>query len=422
MVAHFGGSSPSGSPSSSSASGRRDGESVVNKQTALKKGPWTRAEDAILVEYIKVHGEGNWNAVQRNTSLNRCGKSCRLRWINHLRPNLKKGSFSPQEERPILHLHSQLGNKWARMATHLPGRTDNEIKNYWNTRLKRRIRQGLPLYPNDIAGPHRPQPASSPVQQDRAAVRGRSISHPLPSQSNPTLGPSALSPQSYSHLKTATTFSYSTVPLLSPSGGLAGPYSPTILSPTPIQNRCRDHIYPEATASSFPGFPASSFQFSPSLSFSVNNSSLQLPELPSNQIMPSHVQDPMTEHETRQNTGSTIALLDDLLGQAQALTSNKNLPEQVNHFHHHPGARMVIKNEVREEDRDLARLLQSIPPAGLDGLINDIGYNHDTQQPHLDLDGVANEDNSLGLDIQQLALLFQADPASCPWTSMPKIF
>ncbi|XP_020592623.1 transcription factor MYB48-like [Phalaenopsis equestris] len=116
----------------------------------LKKGPWTAAEDAILIEYVKTHGEGNWNAVQKNIGLQRCGKSCRLRWANHLRPNLKKGSFSPEEEALILYLHSQLGNKWARMAAHLPGRTDNEIKNYWNTRIKRRQRAGLPLYPPNI--------------------------------------------------------------------------------------------------------------------------------------------------------------------------------------------------------------------------------------------------------------------------------
>jgi len=82
----------------------------------LKKGPWTAAEDGILMEYVKKHGEGNWNAVQKNSGLMRCGKSCRLRWANHLRPNLKKGSFSPEEERIIIDLHGKLGNKWARMA------------------------------------------------------------------------------------------------------------------------------------------------------------------------------------------------------------------------------------------------------------------------------------------------------------------
>ncbi|KAL2240010.1 transcription factor GAMYB-like [Sesamum indicum] len=116
----------------------------------LKKGPWTSAEDAILVEYVTKHGEGNWNAVQKHSGLARCGKSCRLRWANHLRPDLKKGAFTPEEERRIIELHAKMGNKWARMAAELPGRTDNEIKNYWNTRIKRRQRAGLPIYPPDI--------------------------------------------------------------------------------------------------------------------------------------------------------------------------------------------------------------------------------------------------------------------------------
>ncbi|GAV76435.1 Myb_DNA-binding domain-containing protein [Cephalotus follicularis] len=116
----------------------------------LKKGPWTSAEDAILMEYVNKHGEGNWNAVQKHSGLSRCGKSCRLRWANHLRPDLKKGAFTQEEERCIIELHAKMGNKWARMAAEMPGRTDNEIKNYWNTRIKRLQRAGLPIYPPDL--------------------------------------------------------------------------------------------------------------------------------------------------------------------------------------------------------------------------------------------------------------------------------
>ncbi|KAL2245738.1 transcription factor MYB101 [Sesamum indicum] len=141
--------------------GLRNPSSAIKSKNALKKGPWTTSEDMILVEYVKKHGEGNWNAVQRNSGLMRCGKSCRLRWANHLRPNLKKGAFSAEEEKLIVELHAKLGNKWARMAAQLPGRTDNEIKNYWNTRLKRRQRAGLPVYPEEVVQQEKHQQLNS---------------------------------------------------------------------------------------------------------------------------------------------------------------------------------------------------------------------------------------------------------------------
>ncbi|KAH0888971.1 hypothetical protein HID58_051400 [Brassica napus] len=152
-------------------------------RVALKKGPWTAAEDEILAAYVRENGEGNWNALQKHTCLARCGKSCRLRWANHLRPNLKKGSFTGDEERIIIQLHAQLGNKWARMAAQLPGRTDNEIKNYWNTRLKRLQRQGLPLYPPDVIPNHQlhPHPQHHHHQQNQ---HQQMYFHPHSSQPN----------------------------------------------------------------------------------------------------------------------------------------------------------------------------------------------------------------------------------------------
>ncbi|KAJ1389228.1 SANT/Myb domain [Sesbania bispinosa] len=78
----------------------------------MKKGPWTPQEDKVLIEYVNKHNERNWNAVQKNFGLLRCGKSCRLRWANHPRPNLKKGSFSQEEETIIIDLHAKIGNKW----------------------------------------------------------------------------------------------------------------------------------------------------------------------------------------------------------------------------------------------------------------------------------------------------------------------
>lgn len=137
----------------------------------LKKGPWTPEEDEKLLGYINTHGHGNWKTLPKHAGLNRCGKSCRLRWANYLRPDIKRGRFSEEEERLIINLHSTLGNKyiylflilfisminlgncscsrfngfdlilyrWSKIATYLPGRTDNEIKNFWNTRIRKKL-------------------------------------------------------------------------------------------------------------------------------------------------------------------------------------------------------------------------------------------------------------------------------------------
>ncbi|KAE8672938.1 Transcription factor MYB32 [Hibiscus syriacus] len=120
------------------------GRSPCCDKNGLKKGPWTQEEDLKLTNYIQVHGPGNWRTLPKNAGMRLCGKSCRLRWTNYLRPDIKRGRFSFEEEETIIQLHSVLGNKWSVIASILPGRTDNEIKNYWNTRIRKRLlRNGI---------------------------------------------------------------------------------------------------------------------------------------------------------------------------------------------------------------------------------------------------------------------------------------
>ncbi|KAK9052514.1 hypothetical protein SSX86_029143 [Deinandra increscens subsp. villosa] len=106
----------------------------------VKRGPWSPEEDAKLKSYIEEHGTGgNWIALPHKIGLKRCGKSCRLRWLNYLRPNIKHGSFSEEEDHIICTLYLSIGSRWSIIAAQLPGRTDNDIKNYWNTRLKKKL-------------------------------------------------------------------------------------------------------------------------------------------------------------------------------------------------------------------------------------------------------------------------------------------
>ncbi|KAM5579548.1 transcription factor MYB1-like [Rosa sericea] len=115
------------------------GRSPCCAKEGLNRGAWTAMEDRILTEYITTHGEGKWRNLPKRAGLKRCGKSCRLRWLNYLRPDIKRGNITRDEEELIIRLHKLLGNRWSLIAGRLPGRTDNEIKNYWNTNIGKKV-------------------------------------------------------------------------------------------------------------------------------------------------------------------------------------------------------------------------------------------------------------------------------------------
>ncbi|XP_050363084.1 transcription factor MYB1-like [Argentina anserina] len=116
------------------------GRSPCCSKEGLNRGAWTALEDKVLASYINTHGEGKWRNLPTRAGLKRCGKSCRLRWLNYLRPDIKRGNISRDEEELIIRLHNLLGNRWSLIAGRLPGRTDNEIKNYWNTTLAKKAK------------------------------------------------------------------------------------------------------------------------------------------------------------------------------------------------------------------------------------------------------------------------------------------
>ncbi|XP_050229069.1 transcription factor MYB20 [Mercurialis annua] len=151
-------------------------------KVGLKKGPWTAEEDKKLIHFILTNGQCCWRAVPKLAGLLRCGKSCRLRWTNYLRPDLKRGLLSEFEEKMVIDLHAQLGNRWSKIASHLPGRTDNEIKNHWNTHIKKKLRKmGIdPLT-------HKPLPITETPPQEQEQEQKQEQIQPVTSSNDTNL-------------------------------------------------------------------------------------------------------------------------------------------------------------------------------------------------------------------------------------------
>ncbi|KAM0884935.1 hypothetical protein ACQ4PT_030673 [Festuca glaucescens] len=133
-------------------------------RAAVKRGPWSPEEDDALRDYMRRYGNtGSWITLPQRAGLRRCGKSCRLRWLNYLRPDIRHGGFTDEEDALIYSLYSQIGSKWSLIASKLERRTDNDVKNHWNTKLKKRLAAAAAPFSSSRSDSILPLPAPTPA-------------------------------------------------------------------------------------------------------------------------------------------------------------------------------------------------------------------------------------------------------------------